>query len=213
MNFPAPCYDFSMRHLNPLLLVFLLALAPLAGFGQAQKKSSKDFVKWVDEKGTLNFTDDLNKIPPEFRSRAEPIDPRQVIEPRSKLTTFTFRPGIKQVVISAKLNDRASIKMWVDSNTAQSLLSIKAAKELGIDPNDPSHKKIELITPSEKFTVPVVKIDTVDLQGRVARNIHFAISDIADTENFLGILGQDFLVNFRTNFDQVGGKLTLEDKQ
>lgn len=200
----------NMPHLLALLLAFVFALPD----AEAQQQGSRrNFVKYVDDKGTINFTDSLNKVPPEYRSRAEPIDPRQYLEPVSKTTTFKFRPSLKQVVISAKLNDKVSVKMWIDPAADQSVLSLKAAKELGIDPTDPSLQKIDLIVPGEKFNVPVAKINTVDLQGRVARNVYFALSDYADTENFLGVLGKDFLSQFIVNFDQAGGKLVLEDKR
>lgn len=176
-------------------------------------ESKNDFVKYVDDKGTINFVDDIGKIPPQFRSRVEPIDHRRIAEGKSRSTVFSFRPGSKLVIVSVKFNDRAAVRMWVNQSSEQSILSTKAAKEVGIDPRDASLQTVEIDLPQGKVPVKVARVEKIDLQGRMAYNLYFAISDFADTENYNGILGRDFLNHFHSTLDINSGRLTLEDKE
>ena len=52
-----------------ILLIFtLLLILPVMSFGQ-------EFYRWVDEKGTIHFTDDPTLIPERYRSQAQPKKP------------------------------------------------------------------------------------------------------------------------------------------
>ena len=47
--------------------VFFLALGIFSPWGNGQPKA----YKWTDSEGVVHFTDDPNKIPPEYRERIE----------------------------------------------------------------------------------------------------------------------------------------------
>jgi hypothetical protein len=54
-----------MKHV--ILSILILIIFPFTGYGE--------MYKWVDEKGTLHFTDDLSNIPEKYRQGAETRNP------------------------------------------------------------------------------------------------------------------------------------------
>ena len=56
--------------MSVLLISVTLLVLPVMAFGQ-------EFYRWVDEKGTINFTDDPTLIPEKYRSQAQPKKPPQ----------------------------------------------------------------------------------------------------------------------------------------
>ena len=65
-------------NLKYLLLVFsLFLLIVVPGHGE--------MYKWVDEKGTIHFADDLSNVPEKYRSEAEKrTSPRESLKPEVK---------------------------------------------------------------------------------------------------------------------------------
>ena len=74
-----------------IFIVFLLIFASSA---------SAAVYKWMDERGVANFTDNLEKVPPPYRDRAEevkvPIPPTQSLQPGR---TSTKPPPIAQTLV------------------------------------------------------------------------------------------------------------------
>jgi hypothetical protein len=193
-----------MKTFTLLLLIFFQSLALAA-------PSGRTFMRWTDDKGTIHFTDDLNKIPSDFRNKAEPINMSRYANPKSNSCRFSFQPGLDKVVISGKINDGVSAKFLIDPTAQQSVISKKFAESLGFKLDDASLKKIELVTSNEKISAPLVKVDRVDLQGCETINMYFAVSDLAESPDYVGILAQEFFKKFLSTIDIPGGKITLQE--
>jgi predicted ribosome quality control (RQC) complex YloA/Tae2 family protein len=78
-----PSTRISMSLLLFIVLSGLLSSTPVTWAGE--------MYRWIDEKGTVHFTDDLSKIPPQYFDRARKIDtperpPVQGETPRSSET-------------------------------------------------------------------------------------------------------------------------------
>ena len=56
------------------LRLFLTAILLFGLFPVTPHLSSEEIYRWIDEKGTIHFTDDVSKIPEEFRRETEGID-------------------------------------------------------------------------------------------------------------------------------------------
>jgi len=56
------------------LRLFLTAILFFGLFLMTPHLSSEEIYRWTDEKGTIHFTDDVSKIPEEFRRETEGID-------------------------------------------------------------------------------------------------------------------------------------------
>ena len=190
------------------LIFFSILLFPLLALNAP---SDRPFVRWTDDKGTIHFTDDPNKIPAEFRKKSEPINASRYANQKARSCTFTFQPGLDKVIISGKLNEGTPGKFLIDAQSPQSMISAKYAQSLGFNPSDPNLKKVDIITSSEKISAPLAKVNRVDLQGCETLNMYFAISDFAESPDYNGILGKDFFSKFRSSLDLSGGKIVLED--
>ncbi len=55
----------GIRKKSLIFLIFLIGSWVVLPLAQAQ------VFKWTDQKGIINFTDDLSKIPPEYRGKIE----------------------------------------------------------------------------------------------------------------------------------------------
>lgn len=180
----------------------------------AQPSSGKNqqFFKYVDEKGTIVFVDSMAKVPMEFRDRTETLA-GIATKIQSRSTTYVFRRNARIVVINALLNDKVSAKMLIDPSAKQSSITPATAKKLGFDAKDPTLKTVDIMGPDGQERLPVVKIENVNLQGRVGHNVYVLIHEKSSSPDYTGILGADFLDNFRVNLDLQKGSLVLEDKE
>jgi len=144
----------------------MLLVLPVMVFGQ-------DSYRWVDEKGTINFTDDPTLVPEEYRSRVQPKNPPKESSPSSVAPAAGApQPATpqEQGEVTPKKKDmlgrdeewwRAKVKEWSDklaeaqkgSEAAQTALRGKA-KELEDSKFKPLHLqrnlKAEMKTLEEK---------------------------------------------------------------
>jgi hypothetical protein len=85
-----------------ILLVLLIFVSPAY---------PHTFYKWVDEKGTVSYTDDYDSIPPAYRNRAEieyvheedPLPPVQKMTPEKKEETKTDIYGLGETYWRGKV--------------------------------------------------------------------------------------------------------------
>lgn len=173
--------------------------------------TSGAFYKYVDEKGTIVFVDSHSKVPPQFRERVETLA-GIAAKPKTKLTVFVFKPNARYIIIASLLNDRIKAKLLIDPTAERSSMGLGLAQSLGFDPKDPEMKMIDIVGAGSVEKVPLVKLDSVDLQGRVAQNVYMLIQPSATTPDYQGVLGKDFINRFKTSFDYMKGTFTMEDK-
>jgi len=64
----------SLMKMLILLILIPLSIFPTMVFGQ-------DSYRWVDEKGTINFTDDPTLVPEKYRSQVQPKNPPKESSP------------------------------------------------------------------------------------------------------------------------------------
>src|SRR4030067_3331540 len=87
------------------LLIFLILLLFIS------PAYAHTFYKWVDEKGTLNYTDVYDSIPPAYRNRVEieyfheegPLPPVQKIAPQKREETTTDIYGLGETYWRTKV--------------------------------------------------------------------------------------------------------------
>jgi predicted aspartyl protease len=201
------------RHvfLFAVLLVFIGSLA------------YAEMYKWVDEKGTVHFTDDLSKIPEKFRSNTESRKtPKEVSTPEkeekptsiptpqksSEPVGFEIPIKIKGEVAVAEviLNGREKQEFIVDTGASFTNISWKMAKDLDItiDNNTPF---LPIVTASDVVFNPLVTVRSMTVGKAEVENVDVTISDLPDDMG--GLLGNSFLYKFRVVLDPINGKMTL----
>ena len=197
------------------LLVILLVVFGFPAYGE--------MYKWVDKKGTVHFTDDLSKVPVEFRSDAESRKmPKEVSAPakEEKSTSIPapqkssepigFEIPIKikgeVAVAEAILNGQEKHEFIVDTGASFTNINWKMAEDLGItiDDNTPF---LPVVTASDVVLNPLVTVKSMRLEKAVVENVDVLINDFP--RDIGGLVGNSFLYKFRVVLDPINGKMTL----
>lgn len=200
-----------------LLIILLTVLVP---------SSYAEMYKWVDEKGTVHFTDDLSSIPEKYRPDAETrkppkenSTPRPKEKPKPSLPSKVSEPeGIivdlfrKHELLLAEviLNGRVRQYFIVDTGASFTLINRPTAKELGItiDENTPF---MPIFTASTLIFTPLVTLRSIRVGEAEVENVDVLIHDMPSAT--AGLLGNSFLNKFKVMIDSANGKMTLYSLQ
>ena len=207
--------DVKMRCTSVLIIILGILVASSYG----------EMYRWVDEKGTVYFTDDLSKIPEKYREEVETRkSPKETPAPKSQkirqslLTTLTTRmaepKGVTVDLVRSGdvsfteviLNERIKQYFVVDTGASFTNISREAARELGItiDENTPV---IPINTASSVIFNPLVKLRSIRVGGAEVENVDVLVHNLPGRS--AGLLGNSFLSKFKVVLDSVNGKMTL----
>jgi len=178
--------------------------------------------KWVDEKGTVHFTDDPSNIPEKYRQDAEsrkpskeisapqpqekpkPSLPQKVSEPEGIIVDL-FRKG-ELLFAEVILNSRVRRYFIVDTGSSFTLINRVTANELGIR-DDENTPYIRAASVSGIISVPLVTLGSVRVGDAEVENVETVIFPMAASGD--GLLGNSFLNKFKVVIDSNNGKMTL----
>jgi clan AA aspartic protease (TIGR02281 family) len=210
----------KMKVFFPLIIIILVFLVP---------SSYGDMYKWVDEKGTVHFTDDLSNIPEKYREDAETRKPSKEIRPPemedkslSSPPSEAPKPSVSEGaevdllrrgeiwITEAILNERVKRHLVVDSGASFMLINPQIAKELDITVNE-NTPLIPMTTVSGYILVPLVTLKSVRIGKAQAENIEAVIYTLPSGGD--GLLGNSFLNKYRVTLDSIQGKMTLYSMQ
>lgn len=198
-------------------LFYATLLAALL-FSSPSPSLAADILRWVDEKGVVHFTDNLHNIPEKFRANVTRIKARE--SPRSQEssnpTSFDKAsvPIQKRgtvVIVPATINEKAAVKFVVDTGASYTMISQATAKELEID----LEKKLPTIpfqTANGVIQAPLVTLSSIDVGGLQVKDLTAAVYDVFPDPSISGLLGLNFLSQFRMDIDTQNGLLHLEKK-
>ncbi|MFH1791078.1 MAG: 2-thiouracil desulfurase family protein [Candidatus Omnitrophota bacterium] len=115
------------------------------------------------------------------------------------------------VVVTARLDGRIDVRMVVDTGANILLITEDVARRLGLDIADESAKiQCVLADGSRAMARPCV-ISSVDVGGRVVRDVAAAVIGSSPMPGLDGLLGMSFLNNFIVRIDPKGKRLVLEE--
>ncbi len=200
-----------MKRLYAVLVAALFFSSPGYSF-------AADILRWVDEKGVVHFTDNLHNIPEKFRAGALRIKTRETpasqeaVKPVSfDKTSVPFQKKGTVVVVPATINEKSAVKFVVDTGASYTMISQATAKELEID----LEKKLPTIpfqTANGIIQAPLVTLSSIDVGGLQVKDLTAAVYDVFPDPAISGLLGLNFLSNFRMDIDTQNGVLHLEKK-
>jgi clan AA aspartic protease (TIGR02281 family) len=191
-----------------LLLAILFALPAHAA----------EYYRWVDENGVLHITDNLHNVPPKQRDNAgriqaqespRPAQPERKAAP-AKASIPIERHG-QVVVIQATLNNKQSAKFIVDTGASFTMISSALARDLSLDTTQ-SQKTIPFQTANGMIEAPITNLDSIAVGGMEIKNLTAAVHDAVPDPQVSGLLGLNFLSNFKMDIDTQKGVLHLEKK-
>ena len=202
-----------MRWVIPLIVVCAVLVSSSYG----------EMFRWVDEKGTVHFTDDLSTIPEKYRSEAETRkptkeisvpQPQEISEPSSSFPWEGAEPVGFEVKLERKhetwktevlLNGRVKREFTVDTGASSCLIDWNTAKELEIT-IDEDTPFMPVATASGIILNPYVTLKSMRVGNAELENVEVSIHDMPDGG---GLLGNSFLSRFRMVIDSLKDKMTL----
>lgn len=201
--------------MNLLLPIILLLCAALL---QTKTLYGGEYYRWVDEHGVVHFTDNLHNIPRKQRGSAGRIQaqesaPAPVNAPRVTPTKASI-PMEKQgqvVVIEATFNNKKTAKLVVDTGASYTMISQALARDLDIDTQQ-NRKTLPFQTANGTIEAPLTSLESISVGGMEIKNITAAVHDVIPGNHVAGLLGLNFLSNFKMDIDTRRGMLHLEKK-
>ncbi|NWF94340.1 MAG: aspartyl protease family protein [Syntrophaceae bacterium] len=201
------------------LLILILIALPSSGLA--------DMYRWVDEKGTLNFADDLSNVPEKYRLDAElqktseETSPPAVKEKGKESQISVPDPmasepkGVMEVDLLRRhelwmaeviLNERIRKRLVVDSGASFVLINPQTARDLGIviDENTPF---IAGATVSGVILTPLVTLKSVRVGNATVEDVEAVVYNMPSGQD--GLLGNSFLNKFKVVLDAMNSKMVL----
>jgi hypothetical protein len=200
----------AMRPVRSFTFV-LLVLAVMAAPALAQ------FYRWVDDTGTVHYSEGIDSVPPRYRDRAVPLGMRNApptTPPRPDTVTsagdtlIRFVPG-RHIIVDARINGTAPVKMILDTGAAGTLISPRALVAAGVSLTRGARTaRTRGVAKDADVEVMQVAIDSLEVGGaRVGRMVVSSYDmDMPEAE---GLLGQDFLGHFNVLIDSANGTVKL----
>ena len=180
--------------------------------------AAAEYYRWVDDNGVLHITDNLHDVPPKQRGNANRVQAQEsprVPEPEVKApprkASIPFERNGNIVIVQATLNNRQSAKLVVDTGASFTFISHALARDLAIDVSR-NTKTVPFHTANGIVEAPLTNLDSVTVGGMEIKNLTAAVHDTTPDAHAAGLLGLNFLSNFKLDIDTQKGVLHLEKK-
>jgi clan AA aspartic protease (TIGR02281 family) len=128
----------------------------------------------------------------------------------SQTVVIRFGPREEQIRLDATVNGMRRLEFIVDTGANTSSIPTRAARALGIKLDD-STRVVGVATAGGVGLAYKVPLDSIEVEGLKVRNLEVLVIDLPYDEE-VGLLGLDFLRNFRYEIDNQKGTLTLRIK-
>jgi clan AA aspartic protease (TIGR02281 family) len=192
------------------------AVIPLASailFAFAANAQVLEMYRWTDAEGVVHYTNGLRDIPEQFRGTATLIrsaEARPVPPPVDKASIQFQRRG-DLVVVKATLNGKLPVSFVVDTGASYTTISQAAAQAAGIQmPENPT--VLSFHTANGTIQAPLGSLRSMEIGGLELKDVTVAIHDVFPDAAIAGLLGQNFLSQFRLEIDGGSGLLNLYRK-
>jgi len=201
-----------VKPLSGWLSILLLVWFGVAPLGAAE------YYRWVDENGVLHITDNLHDVPVKQRegvnriqTKETPRAPAPEIKPATRKASIPFEKSGNVVIVPVTLNNRQTVNLVVDTGASFTLISQSLARDLDIDLSR-NRKTMPFHTANGVVDAPLTTLDSIAVGGMEIKNLTAAVHDATPDIHAAGLLGLNFLSNFRMDIDTQKGMLHLEKK-
>ncbi len=159
--------------------------------------------KWVDEAGTVHFTDNLQQVPPRYRGQVRSMSDR--LPPSRPQARIPLESTPSGYLVDVRLNGRTKARLVLDTGASATVLSRGVARRAGLAVrHDPP---VRVQTAGGLVTAGWAEVDRVEVGGRTAGPLRAVIHDAVPGAD--GLLGMDFLGAFRVEIQADGPTLLL----
>jgi hypothetical protein len=195
-----------------LSLSVLVAVLPARGYPQ--------IYRYTDERGHHHYVDGLENVPERQRATAMPLGMRNAPAPASTPTPTATRPAgttvIKytpgqRIMVDVTINGAFTAKLLLDTGADHTMISPRTLQAAGVAISRPvGTGTITGVTGTDRISYVVV--DSLEVgEARVGR-MPVGSYELAGTGAGDGLLGRDFLDQFKITVDAAKGEVHLGPK-
>ena len=191
-----------------------LLAAALALLWLPRSSGAADILRWVDEKGVVHFTDSERNVPEKFRAKVTRIKASGLPAPAASSLTVASVPFQKRgelMTVQATLNEKTAANFIVDTGASYTTISQATARQLDID-LEKDYPILHFQTANGVIQAPLVSVQSIEVGGLKLKDISVAVHDVFPDPAVTGLLGLNFLSQFRVDIDSKNSMLHLELK-
>jgi clan AA aspartic protease (TIGR02281 family) len=174
-----------------------------------------ELYKWVDDEGTVNFSDDLLSIPPSHRSGAKRMSSGLPAQGGSdwggEIHVPFHRAPSGILLVDVILNGSVRARMVLDTGAAAVIISRELWQKLNQDDSAGS-RRVKLRTAGGEVEGRYTVLHRVELGPAIRENVQAVVNPQNVFQDFDGLLGMSFLADFQVSIDHQGGRIILKRK-
>nr|WP_255490901.1 retropepsin-like aspartic protease [Spartinivicinus marinus] len=125
---------------------------------------------------------------------------------------IALRQNNGHYIVSGVIDNSHQVELLIDTGATLSVVSTRFFKQLGNNSEAEFLHNTMMSTANGQLVVPVYRFKRFEIAGRAVNDIEFAVMDLPSMEVSQGLLGMNFLRNFRFNMDQENSLLFLDLK-
>jgi len=208
-------YDRNMRG------AFLAGIATSLLITASAPSVLAQYYRYTDERGQAHYVDGLEKVPASFRATAVPLGLRNSPAPPPEApapgpgkpmggTVIKYTPG-QRIMVDVRINGAFTAPLLLDTGADRTMISPRTLQAAGVAISRPvATGNITGATGTDRISYVVV--DSLEVgEARVGR-MPVGSSELAGTGAGDGLLGRDFLDQFKITFDAARGEVHLVPK-
>lgn len=200
--------------------IFALSLSVLVA--ALPQPGRAEIFKYTDERGQNSYVDGLENVPERYRAVAVPLGFRNLpaAAPPSKDAAATARPSgttlIKytpgqRIMVDVKINGGVTSQLLLDTGADRTMISPRVLTAAGVSITKPvATGQITGVTGTDKISYVVV--DSLEVGEARVGKMPVGSYELAGTGTGDGLLGRDFLDQFKMTVDGAKGEVTLAPK-
>ena len=181
-----------------------------------------EIYRYVDERGQSFYVDGIQNVPPQYRGGAVPIGMRNVpaapgappVEGAAAkpagAAVIKYTPG-QRIMVDVKINGSFNTQLLLDTGADRTMISPRVLTAAGVSITKPvATGQITGVTGTDKINYVVV--DSLEVGEAKVGKMPVGSYELAGTGTGDGLLGRDFLDQFKMTVDATKGEVTLAPK-
>lgn len=171
---------------------------PPSPAAENMKVKEGDFYRYTDQEGIIHFVDDLDKVPPQNRQSMTVTRPSV---PRSSVTPVAIKGNQVLVPVTLAFRGRSvNAQLLLDTGASVTTISERLASRLGIEGSD-VRAGMATVADGRSVGSYLFVTDSLSVGSRSLPGVQASILSGSGGEGYDGLLGMNFLKNFRYHVD------------
>ena len=184
-----------------------------------------EIYRYVDDRGNSFYVDGYENVPERFRRGATPIGMRNLPAPAPSATpaaggaaavapagaaVIKYTPG-QRIMVDVKINGNFYARLLLDTGADRTLISPRALQAAGVALTRPVASG-QLTGATGTDRIDYVVVDSLEVGGARVGKMPVGSYELAGAGAGEGLLGRDFLEQFKVTMDATAGEVQLAPK-